>query len=1217
MTITPSTKGPLDELVDQHLLDELVEVAGMRVSARSMKDLANIEENGRRALSHVHAVQFLNGLPDNLLEDSPKGEEARRVHGVMPLLRRHASPFADQPNAAMGFAVPAPPNGVVLLIHDTAAEANVTVPGDPLPRVAFAELMVAMFHAYPTLQDCFFAAWARWIRDRDPAQRIMQASQLFAVKLWNGDKPVDLNTSSGSLMAEIEGTFAADERKAIRKRTTVGVLNGLIPGYKKDVASWPYAYAIRPLGYDLARTANGAMKVLSDGKSKWRPIEPASASEVSAVREMLRLFGAGATKADCATPLADAEVPCRGTKVDPGKTFRDLSREERANAVSSMINEQNLHLWKTGIYLREKAVPIPTDGDLDGYAVVPRHGTYGYIAIDTDFGLPEGGFLDDETSAAVQRRLDRRESKEGPSRENCAMFAYLDPYQDNDGATFQWQRRIKRTADAYCVLQRPASACVDRADRPRGWTAGEGEKLIVVRQAELEDQVAQALRTRLILMADQLAPLQLLAARPDDAAAALRERLAESELQYAALISDADAADALARGCAAPGPGQDLEAATRHSRHASTQHAAAANISVLVERLTVEVASAVSTQREEIALLDPNLPASLAGFMSAYAGQQVPTFVNQLLRRHGANSLRLEHHGANSRRVRWSITFTFPLTDGTPAEIALEGYLRNRRRDQDHQINEAEVVEAIAEDFLRNGIALDDIVARYGPNRAAVVKRLRGWLQRQGVHRRGLRSAIVDMPTDFAETRGVLWSCLTGELSLPASLEPLRRHIAETYLGEQLHPNSYVREDCTLARQIMTLMRDGLPVSGERGVDVAELAKATGATETQINALCTPITKTPTSSERGILVRDQHNYRVVRLRPCPHVDCSATPSHRYLTHYLPVPETKLYAGLLCTSCGRLPDDALVDLVFPVAYFDTMWEGPADPGNTNVREGPSTVAAIPGAYATRSRLPRSARQYSISEAARFLGVTDWGVRSWVLDPDDPMPATRTQGRSGSRYLIAQSTLDALEDDPRLERIRQTCARELDPELTGLIPLAALARRTGVAEHFLRKLMYAGSLVPATRATGMAGSALFLFHPTVADPAEVASAENPLTIEWVKRHQSSHASIGQAASSCGMTTNEMRKIIDEGELLAYRTDGGTRVVDAADLTRWTEDRAVRGPWVAPPEATKISGMSSEQLRTAAERGKLSVRRTPGGHRRYRAKELSVYPTECIAR
>ena len=90
---------------------------------------------------------------------------------------------------------------------------------------------------------------------------------------------------------------------------------------------------------------------------------------------------------------------------------------------------------------------------------------------------------------------------------------------------------------------------------------------------------------------------------------------------------------------------------------------------------------------------------------------------------------------------------------------------------------------------------------------------------------------------------------------------------------------------------------------------------------------------------------------------------------------------------------------------------------------------------------------------------------------------------------------------------------------------------------------------------------------------------------------------------------MTTNEMRRLIDDGELLAYRTDGGTRVVDAADLTRWKEDRAVLGRWVGSPEATKISGMSSEQLRTAAERGKLSVRRTPGGHRRYRVKELTT--------
>lgn len=163
MTVTANRLSPVPNPligIDPNILPTLAEMAVLRVSARDRSKLANIEENGRRLLGHVRSVAYLDTLPENLLDDTAAGDELRRRHGVITLYRRHASPYAEQPGAVMAYFVPAPPDGGVLFIHDSAADMNVFVPDDALPRVAFAELLVAIYAANPTLADCHFTEWS-------------------------------------------------------------------------------------------------------------------------------------------------------------------------------------------------------------------------------------------------------------------------------------------------------------------------------------------------------------------------------------------------------------------------------------------------------------------------------------------------------------------------------------------------------------------------------------------------------------------------------------------------------------------------------------------------------------------------------------------------------------------------------------------------------------------------------------------------------------------------------------------------------------------------------------------------------------------------------------------------------------------------------------------------------------------------------------------------
>lgn len=1208
MTVTANRLSPVSNPlagIDPDILPTLAEMAVLRVSARDRSKLANIEETGRRLLGHVRSVAYLDTLPENLLEDTAAAEELRRRHGVITLYRRHASPYAEQPGAIMGYFVPAPPDGGVLFIHDSAADMNVFVPDDALPRVAFAELLVAIYAANPTLATCYFTEWSRWIRDEGPAQRVKTASQLYSVALWNGNRPVDLISTGGSLITEIEGKATSSERKAIRKRTTVGVLNALTEGKKKDRPAWPYAYALLALGYDLARDDRGDFITIADGKTRWRPIELAAASEITAHREMLKLLANGETWTRSGKPLVDAKVRCRGQAHD-GLTYDQLTPKQLERAVRSMVNERNLTLWETGWYERDKDVPVPTEGDLDGYEVTPRHGTYGIIDIRSYFGLPEGGFLDAATAAAIRERLAQRGTKDGDQNTDVALLAYLKPYSDTNKDDFTWQRRISATADNYVLRQRDRASCFDRRGHQRGWDQHEGDLVLTVRRNALETDIAAELGAALAAIATQLAPLQLRKRQPTDRRKQVQDALQAQRVERDNLAAAAEAADKLALACQTPGEHFDPAAALRWSATGTANRAAVDAVNETIHRLEDEL-RLLDADAEHCADIDLSVAATLAGVLLGYAGHPAPIEINQLLRRHGLDTLRLDLDPTNSRRVHWSVTLTFDLVDGTPAELQLNGTLRNFRRDQDSDRTTEELGEALAEDFLRHGHALDRLTTRYGITRPYAVDLLRSWLTRHGVVKRGLRGAIVDLPSDMTETRAALWSALSGDLLAGQQLQPLRRKLGATYLSDRLHhPNAYVRTDCTLARRALNAMVDALPASGTDGVDVAALARAIGVTQTEINQLCGDTANTGRTDGRyaGILVRDKLNPRIVRMRPCPHSDCDAASGYRWLSYYLPVPETADYNGLICPSCERLPDLKYKDLRLPASYFDTPWDGPAAAGNFPLGDGPATIPGDPARYRPGSRLPRSGRIYSLTEAATELGITNYALRSWAQADTDPILSTRIQGARGGKFMFSRETLDAAAASDRLRHLQTTAPRIKDQPIEGLLTLKQITAATGVAEHFLRNRIDSGLLQPTLRQLiGGGGIASMLFSPDVLEPHERPDGTPaPLPRAWIERHQAHLLTAAKAAHQVGRTVKEVNSAMRDGALAFHLTDRGTRMIDPTALAGWDRALTENGPMLTPQAAADHVGIGYERLRTAARTGALPSTQTSGGHRRF---------------
>lgn len=1185
----------------------------IRVSSRSLADIMSQSELGRRAHGHVPELAAIADLPSGVLQDDAEGAALRAACGAATIYRRDASPHAAEPSAVMGYAIPTGAHALTLFIHDTAAQPNVNVPGDPIPRVAFSELLVGLMAHNKDLRSVHFNEFKRMTRNELEQQRLYEAARRFDVALHLADRELDVVSVGGRTLASVEGAQASAEVIATRTRTTGGVLNALNSGRDEAPPAWPHALSLLALGYGPVLDASGRIVTRAGSKtSRWKLIAPDPA-EVDAVREMLRLVADGRDWADCAQPLVNAKVLERGQRSAgkrPGqapRTWADKPKESRAAAVQAAVsNPGHRHLWATGRYIRTKDVPVAVEGTtFEGYPINPVHGRWGEIDIDVNFGLPPGGFMDDDTLRRIEARLSSRTRKDGTQRTTCALFAYLPAYRDGDDAPFEWERRLTRVGDLYYVHERPGASALDDRGRLRGWQAWEGDPVITVRRSDLESSVALAIARAVHAVADQRLAVQIRDAGPSDEVVRLRERHAKLEADATEAFGAGTAADRMAATAARTDHFGEA-AIARHSSAASRHFAEAQRLEAEIDRVREAIEQAQNEQPSE-RQVDLGSPAAVAGCLQAYVGHDVPLEVNQALRRVGLDTLRLEHDPSNSRRVLWSMHLELPLADGGTAAIPVRGVVRNRRRDQEQAKTRLEVDAAVAEHFLKDGADLETVATAHGMDRKAAVVALRNHLSRHGIVKRGLRSAIVDLPTEMAETRLALWSIVSGDTDAASHLPHLRRHLERVYTSGLDHPNLWVRRDCTLARKALNAMVAALPHSGSTGVTIEDLARVIGASRTDINRLCNDRADSGSinGKKRGILVRDKANPGVVRMRTCPHPDCPAAHGYRWLSHYMPVPETDGYNGLICPSCYRLPDTDLADLYLPSAYVDILWNGPASAAHHDLGTAPATTATPRSQYRPSTRMNGRRSLFSLSEAAELLGVTDRAVRTWIADTDDPLPAKRINGPGGMKHVLTEEALSEARQHPRLEQLRRTSPRPqpIDGEY---VTLAELADANGVSEHYLRKRAVAG-LMGSTERRNLRrnGQAHLVVSRTVLNADNPKAGTDALPAEWIERHQTNLLLMKEAAEVSGFQPWAIRKAVVDKELRSYITDGGTHRFRRADLLAWAESRGTAR--LNAKSAAKRAGVGYEAIRRATLNGDLDCQRTPGGHARYDEAEV----------
>lgn len=630
----------------------LATLVTIRVSTPSLEALLSQDQLGRRLLACLPAMKEIAGLPPEFLQDGPEGDAVRRAAGAVPILRRDASPYAERPGMTMGYAVRAGEEGLVLFIHDTAGMQNVTVPGDPLKRVAFNELLVRIFSSTPTLADAHFNEWGRMTRSDASTARLFDCAIQYDVQLWVAGNEVDLRSDGGRIFANIQGQTSSGERNGIRARTTAGTLNALhAKTPEAGQVAWPYPISRLLLGWNYVVDQRGRPRSMSaggDSRQKWKLVQLCP-DEVTAMREVLRRAADGRPWLECAEPLVQSKVRCV-SQHRLGMTFADLTDDDLKKSVKGLVSSPvNLDQWITGRYRRTIDVPVPTKGDIQGYTVRKVHGTFGQIDIDIDFGLPDGGFLDEDTADKLRRRIAKRDRKSREAGGPVALLAYLTPYRDTDespvrggaspGASiaqrddFTSERRLKRQMDYYVLSERSKDACLTRDGKSRGWSGHEGARVLSVARRELEQSIALAVREAVLAVADKSLAVLLREPGANDVEQRLRRQQQDLLTQAAEARKQAARSDKLAGVVMDSDPG-DAASILRHTRAASEKHAEAD----LCERRAQEIAAEADQlggERVKDRVADLGTPAALAGTIAGYVGHDVPLQVNETLRRLG------------------------------------------------------------------------------------------------------------------------------------------------------------------------------------------------------------------------------------------------------------------------------------------------------------------------------------------------------------------------------------------------------------------------------------------------------------------------------------------------------------------------------------------------------------------------------------------------------
>ena len=882
----------------------------IRISATGdFEKYENQHLTAEKIFSYLPDAPHLEALPREVRMPGVENDALRAEHGVVPLY------FSDLPNAGrkknfLGYAFL---GGSTLwfFIMNSASEGNLPPwPGDPTKeeRNAFTELVVTtaviLYEAGSRELALRFAQWSRMERlERFGSRMRTTVKDRPGMSLWEGDRRVDLHDSAAQVINSVNSGLTNAEYTTLKTALYNGNLNHLAEN------KWEKPENFLPFGYHFLRD-----KMSETFTRIHKGVVAADESHRAALKELVEMAAAGDTWTDVGRRAAALGVPQRSLE-GRGKTFADLQDYALARAAQGLIGNPNyINLWRTGSMTVRRVAPIKGANNIRGRELSFEEGApRGHVDTVVTWPLPEGGWgVSEETWERLLARLERERDQRASHKNASGIAASQKSRRAFSGAPSWFEggyeyRLIPDSPSAYRLRRRAAEEGRDSQGRPRGWLSSEGVALGTFHGVTLHTSVSHALEEALLRLVASDTTIGAIRVT-DVAGERLHEererRRVEFEAEAAHHIETAAALDELAVRAQIAGQSTEVE---HYTEKAAAERARARELSHLVTALSSEVEDGRQTEQAPVAL-DLSNPLVVAVALRRYEQQVPAVLVDALVTLGITSSLRITLNDDASMGC-WSATCQVPVVgEEATASITISGVVANSAPPTGAPAGaRRDFKETIARLFFVEQNDLETIAASFNRDVLWTSRRLKEWLRSHGVTANGLAQAALQCP--LPETRRAIYAACTQDASVVVELAPtFVEHIATTYLGDH-GMTSWVPGVMRPQRQLLSAL-----VTTPDGAAVKhDLAESLGLSPRQVADVAR-------GWSRRIPIVERTNYVTLRLKRCPHPDCSGHPG--YLAQYLITPETP--NGLICTSCRRCPENA--DVVYPAGYLQP-WEGP--------------------------------------------------------------------------------------------------------------------------------------------------------------------------------------------------------------------------------------------------------------------------------------------------
>jgi hypothetical protein len=737
--------------------------------------------------------------------------------------------------------------------------------------------------------------FSRLLRNKDVSAQLKVALRKAGTRVHCSESREGffVNNETGSVVWHALVDAAHSEWISTLTRLQTGTI------FHAKQGKWPRGGPIPVVGYKRVDEIQGGPSLIAPDESQ-RVL----------VRTIIESAASGMSEEEAVKLMSSVGVRSRKPR---GKGVEQPLLEELGDPKSALRHVwQHLPTYLSGEYLFMQNNTVPGLNSTFGIPVYrTNQDDLGHFQLKIPFGLPEGGWHDEETiKQAIKRRLSPHQ-KGGGKKDPNELIKPLSG--QGSWVTGGYEYRLMTDDETYQVRRRPHEAT--KSGVFKGFGPYEGDLAGRFSVAGLHRTVASLLRDLVLEVTNNVECVHISNPEPAELAELLEradkaKQLATRLREFAAGTLD---------------PGEQLA----YRAQASEQHS-------LGQSLLQEHADLLRVQERKVSLADTDQILATAEILARSSGGEPPIVRKSLQRIIGSLRIVTEIHEPVAEVILTAVVRTNhgtvtlgPISRKIVSTAGTKRVKPDRNKASERNIR---LVHSLLTNLPNTPIReILDLSGRQERRRMVLV--MQNLLPNPYA-----ASAFLDCPIPAVQ-RVVLNELFKepdyAPLELPKDLDPLwTQEIAAIYMARDWDwiKRSWASGDLTWAREFVGWVHRYH--GDENGVVMTDARKLLGLNETQIYSLLSKdvdrYRQISRSSSTPVEYTKMHKKyakssdpRRIRITTCPH--CGT----RELPHLLRVPE--LRDGFLCSTCRKPPQSKIV---YPIEYLNP-WVGP-NQGNRKLK-----------------------------------------------------------------------------------------------------------------------------------------------------------------------------------------------------------------------------------------------------------------------------------------